>query len=208
MRISVTDLDGYDFYRKTNMQIEEYVQRLRMLAPPTPNVQRGRDFHALLEQRIDMDGPLPSGNFDFSQVNVRLPRPDVTEMSVVGTFPIHGEELTLSGRVDTVCGLTVGDYKTTQWLNMEQFIDAWQWRAYLTLLPDMQSFRYDVFQISRAPSGSDFAWLVNRHEFMMLHRYEGMEDEVLAKVAEYTDFLRYLEQGGLIKLGPRGVVKG
>ena len=62
--------------------------------------------------------------------------------------------MTLHGRVDSVDGLIVRDYKSTKQFNAERLLEGYQWRYYLDMT-EADIFRWKVFVIQPAGDSED-----------------------------------------------------
>ena len=85
--------------------------------------------------------------------------------------------------------------------------DAWQWRAYLAMLPECVDFRYDCFvkgyhSKTRPPSVVP----IKAYEPIRLNRYDGLERDVEQQLGAYVTYLLELARAGDIRLGVRGVL--
>lgn len=206
MRVSVTDLDGFSYFKNSELSIEDYVRRLKGLDDPGPRAELGTRFHEAVESFHLTGSPtLLDRDFVLPEAPIHLDRPAVTEMRVARDFDVGGGRVvTLSGRVDAISGLTVIDYKTSTRMDLESYCDAMQWRAYLALMPRMQHFKYEVFQLATRPS-RDGRYQIREHATLALNRYDDLESDVHVALAEYDRFLRDMEAGGWIELTSRGV---
>ena len=205
MRVSVTDLDAYRYYRENeDMTVSDYVARLERRTPQHPRAALGERFHTALEV-LARDGNWPDHFFDLSRVDVALARPDLAEFGVRREYFLHGNSVTLSGRIDAMVGRTLVDYKTTRRIDLESYADAMQWRCYLALVPEAEWFQYEVFSLTDI---IDERCFVADHKRLRLHRYAGLEDDVRSALADYYAALLDLERYGYIRLGKSGVVKG
>lgn len=148
MRLSVTDLDSYLYWKASeDMTLDQFVNRLRGLEAPGPNMLAGRAFHSLLEtagigtmDTVERDG----WTFKF-ELDAELPVPVVRELKGERVLNIDGRRVTLVGKVDALDGTVVRDYKLTERFDAERYADSYQWRAYLSMF-HAKTFIYDVFQ--------------------------------------------------------------
>lgn len=186
MRFRVTDIDAYEYWRcQPDPQEADFVRRLLRQEPETEAMRFGTWFH----QRIEA-GEVAG-------------LPDVQAHEIPVQCEFRG--WTLSGRVDAVYGNQAIDWKTTSKpCKPERYMTAWQWRLYLWLLGEaFESFAYWVFQFSM-PDKQGKRDMVRRYPPLVLHRYPGMEGDILAKLDEYRDFLLRLEASGMIRLTADG----
>lgn len=216
--VSPTALDGYRYYRDHDQPVEDYVRQILRLEPPTPAMQMGIEFHQTLEDagKVMMSGgqwepPDEKRVYSFQyriDGGLKLQVPSVVEMPARREFEVAVRppvmatpgivqadrfRVTMSGRLDAVCGQTGVDYKTTKsTINAEGYHDAFQWRAYLFLLPEMPDFRYEVFRIRPGKELNQIE--VVEHRSFTMTRYPDLERDVLAAVAEYLEFLQVMER--------------
>ena len=209
LKISATALDSHDYYKSSNMNDDAYAARLRGEETTSDAAALGHAFHSVVEH-ISL-GLTPFSleyKFDFSDVDVEIPQPDLVETAVRREYDIAGDLITVSGRLDAVCGTIGVDYKTSaRPPDVDRFRDAKQWRTYLSLFPSLRKFRYDVFQLKR-PRRSDEdpkKIKVVKHARVEFLRYNGLEQDVHDAIYEYVEFLKFYEKLGRIKLTPKGV---
>ena len=203
MRISVTALDGYRYFMNSEMTPEAFLTRLYGEDTFGEPAQAGIAFHKLVED-IHF-GRQPSWELFHFVGEYTLPRFDVMEMPIMRRYGMNGE-ITLSGRVDGTRGFQIVDIKTGKSPDLERLTDSFQWRAYLAMMPEMETFRFDAFQLKinkRKPHGGG-RWEIHDHRVVMTQRYPGLEADVHQIVAEYSEVLRDLASNGLIGFDDRG----
>ena len=201
MRISVTDVDSYQYYRNSNLSTEEFVRRLRRESPPTDALRLGTALHALLEDLTLGEPPTFVYNgphwyyekegftFDFSQVEVTLEEPNLVEAKFEKVYDLGVlGEVTLVGKVDAIRGNQIIEYKTTKQVDIDRYRDLFQWKAYLDMLPDMQSCKWHIFR--HRTKGSHC--VIQRHHTLTLYRYDELADDVRGLLYEYVEFIRDL----------------
>lgn len=184
MRISVTDLDSFRYWKDSEMTIDELVQRLRGKFEPTPAMMAGRAFHSMLEHAnlgeidiCDVDGY----RFDFRQLKAEIAMPSVRELKA--EYQIG--DITLVGKVDALNGNVVHDYKLTEQFDAERYVDSYQWRCYLLMFGATQ-FVYDVFQ-ARYDIASIVVYDYHRMSFSA---YPEMRDDVLREVHGLAEIIQ------------------
>lgn len=212
-RFSVTAIDGWTYYQNSEQTLEDYVRRLKRMEPPHPAAALGTAFHDMLEGLST--GNIPHSddpvawdyNFDLSQVDVKLEKPVVVETRLEGRYTTHkGRHIKLTGRVDAITHTAVIDYKTTsRAIDMENYMSAFQWRAYLSMYP-MDSFRYEIFRLGRENRQGLIP--VYEHLPFTIRPYVGMENEVVDAISAYDEFLQDLAADGHITLTKNGVKAG
>ena len=207
IRVSVTSVDDYHYYRdsldddgRPRMTLEDHLRRLKRVDPPTDAMRRGSAFH----EHIETGGRAHRDDFGW-EIDVSLPKPSVREMPCARSFRVRGLDVELRGRVDAVVGRTVVDYKLSSWNgNYERYQDAFQWRAYLSMLPHCVDFSYEHFTM-RARRHST-AVDITHHAAYRLNRYAGLPDDVEEALDEYVGHLLELEERGLVNIDGFGVM--
>ena len=229
IRISATDLDGYQFFRGSDyLSLDDYIRRLRREDEPGPEAMAGIKFHTALQRQAtpregydppgywvktlgSLEGPTITHVYYLpDKIEIALPLPTLTEMWIERVFTLpNGREVEVKGRVDAVHGREITDYKTTKRIDVESYMEAWQWRIYLAMMPEMETFRYDVFQLEPLKSrGKPYKeYSVKTYEKVTMRRYGNLEADVVKAIDEYDQFLQGLAADGHIQLNAKGVVR-
>jgi hypothetical protein len=187
IRLSVTDLDGYLYWKDSDMEFEQLLMRLRGEEPPGPNMLAGRAFHKLLENAdeggeyfaAEVDGI----RFDFA-IEQEIALPVIRELKGERLFDTPSGPVTLVGKVDALTAGTVTDYKLTERFDAERYMDSVQWRAYL-LMFGATRFIYDVFQCRYDP---DRVYVYEYHR-LPFYAYAAMADDVHRVVCEVAEIV-------------------
>lgn len=211
--VSPTAIDGYRYYCDSDsMTLDDFMLRLLRLEPPNELMTIGIDFHRMCEDaaqkylskgRFTPDESKRKYSFEW-KCSAATIMPTVTEVPVRRTEKINDWKVTVSGRLDAVSGSTGIDYKTA-WkpIDAESYVDAFQWRMYLYLMPELRDFRYDVFRVKNGRLLREIEVIEHRH--FTMSRYPALEQEVEAAIIEYIEFLRMLERKRYIRITPYGV---
>lgn len=198
MRLRVTDLDAWRYWRESRQTLDDFLRRMRREEPPTPAMERGIAFHEALEKAILLGGDgdheqIEANGWEFEfrcDLDITLPVGRcMTEMAGSLEFPDLG--VTMTGRADAICGNHIWDFKTTGSApNIEQYLYAWQWRAYLRMF-DAYKFTYQIFRIEDIPTdfGPKRARVVSADR-LELYEYDGMAGDVWLAVKELSRLLR------------------
>lgn len=188
MRISVTTVDSYNYYRNSEKSLSEFLAELRKEAPVTPEMESGRAFHSMLEHAAEGDEvdsfEADGYTFEFA-CNADLALPAIRELKGEAELTVDGEPITLVGKVDAVDGLRVWDHKPTTRFDVEKWTDAFQWRAYLWMF-GCNRFTYNVF-VRSVKNGHVKIREVHELDF---YRYPGMEQDIRANLHEFVAFAR------------------
>lgn len=188
MRLSVTELDAFRYYRDDeDADLESLLRRLRKEDPPSRPMLAGKAFHAILEHAqpgddlttVERDGFRFHFGLDceFALHPVRELKGDIVLPTPVGP-------VTLVGVVDSI-GRSVCDYKLTARFDPDRYIDSYQWRCYL-LMFHAHRFDYEVFVAKEDEKTGDFT--VYDYHPMPFYAYPGMMLDVLREVGEFAKF--------------------
>lgn len=190
MRISVSDVDQYLYYRgDEDMELDAILRRLRREEPPTPAMAMGTAFHSILEDATDGDEfeEVERDGFRFVfGMDAEMSLPPVRECKGEHPVMVDGIPVTLVGKVDGIDGMRIWDHKLTGRFDAEKFADAMQWRMYLWMFGAWQ-FTYNVFVRYEQPDGTILVKDLHSFDF---YRYPGMEDDIMRELREYVAFVR------------------
>ena len=200
-RFSVSDLTGYDYFRLNEFKnIDEYIRQLKREEPMSEKALQGIAVHSLLERMAQGDQEALEelhGGFDV-QVDVKLEQPDLVELPCRRLYQIGSRKILLTGRVDALVGRTIVDYKTTGRINLEAYADSLQWRAYMDILTQQESFAYEVFKVFASKRGGRA--VISEYKRLDQYRYDELHGDVVAAIAEFDQFLQDLARDGWIEI--------
>ena len=188
-RISVTDLDSYQYYLTSELSLDDFLRRLRRQDPPTEAMAAGIAWHNVLELaqegqsigKIDMDG------FSFHvKATASISLPPIRELKGEKVYWFGDLGVTLVGVVDGMDGVTVIDHKLTGRPDMERFASSWQWKAYLEMFGG-QRFDYYVYGYKTHESEPKF-YEIASVDHLPLYRYPDMGSQVEGFLAELARF--------------------
>lgn len=204
IRVSVTALDGFEFYQNSDfLSQHQYLREVFRLDPPTPAMQAGIEFEAWLENQIKGK---PDDSWTVNPaLEINIPRVVAFQVGVVKEYDMLGRTVILSGRTDGMHGHIIDDWKTTSkplTYGYEKVAEryAWQWRSYLTML-GCDQFQFHVFHIDAVKKK------VLDYLMCPFDSYPGMREEVESKVREYAGVLVEFERQGLIVFDKNGRLK-
>lgn len=187
IRLSVTDLDSYLYWRSSeDMDFEALLMRLRGQELPGPNMLAGRAFHKMLETADESElfaSTVDGIRFDFA-IEQEIALPQIREPKAEKRFHTPSGAVTLVGKVDGLHGTTVTDYKLTERFDVERYADSYQWRSYLTMFGATR-FVYDVF-VCRYDD--DRVYVFDYHRFP-LYAYPGMAEDVQREVCGLAEIV-------------------
>lgn len=183
IRLSVTDLDGYLYWKKSeDMEFEDLLVRLRGEEPQTEAMGRGKAFHSMFENAAN-EGLLTSEivdgyRFEFD-LDASIDLPAIRELKGEIVIPTASGPVTLVGKIDSMYGVTVNDYKLMERFDAERYTDSYQWRCYLMMF-GCSRFLYDVFVYRES---RDKLVVYDYHRLPM-YAYPAMEADVNRLVSE------------------------
>lgn len=195
LRIAVSDLDSYAYYRNPDVQMtgDEFLTRIRREEPMSEKASTGSKVHAVIESMFSSEeAPEVPLVWDC---DVDLPEVAASEVRVYQDYEILGRHVVMAGRVDAIYGFTAADWKVTfRAMDAERYLDSWQWRAYLRMLgEDYKRFRYQIFRGSIRKSGNIH---ITDSTHYHTYRYSGMEDAVDGLVFEFVEHALWLGWDG------------
>ena len=85
------DLDGWEYYKSSNLSHSEFLRRLRRMDPPSKAMHDGTMFHRYMETQ----GREFSHFFEW-KCDVTMEKPTATEVPVTKKYEIGGRVVTLS----------------------------------------------------------------------------------------------------------------
>lgn len=198
MRMRVSDIDSYKYYMEHEEKTyEEFISELRREATPRPQMFAGTALHEALEQSAWGDTITHAGGtvcpvVDLGGIDVTLPIPThgIVEMDARKTYETSVGTVDLRGRVDLVAGDHIYDYKLTSSPDVEKYIEAAQWRAYIDML-DAYAMTYYIFGYSKRVD-HDSSWgekyYVTSFAEHTFYRYPTMVDELRQDIDEFARF--------------------
>lgn len=188
MRISVTDLDSWRYYKASeDMDAEALLRRLRKEEPPTKAMLAGRALHSALENAGE-------GEMDFAEADgfkfrfmadCQIPLLPVRELKGEMLIQTPVGFVTLVGVIDGLDG-AVYDWKLTERFDAERYADSYQWRSYLTMF-NARQFVYGVFEGKEDEAMGE--WVIWGFQHFPLFAYEGMDQDVRREVSELAWFI-------------------
>lgn len=186
-RISVTHLDSYQYFLDSDMSEAELYARLFGEVVPTPAMQAGTAFHAMLEDCSDaLDSRYNDFEFVFSgdiDGEIITGYPHEREVKHVWRG-VDGVDLV--GKMDVATPFLIIDHKLTANYDPERYFNSWQWRAYLTML-DVPKFCYQVFECGEIAIGEPI--YIKAYHTLEMYAYNGMQAEVKEIVHNLSELI-------------------
>lgn len=188
MRLSVTDVDSYRYYKaEEDMDAEGLIRRLLKQEPPSQAMLAGRALHKVLETAGSGEMAVAEAEgfkFHFT-ANCEIPLLPVRELKGEIQIATPSGIVTLVGVIDGL-DWSVYDHKLTARFDAERYADSYQWRCYL-LMFSARRFVYNVFEGREGDSPNE--WVIHGFQQFPLYAYGAMRDDVHREVAELAEFV-------------------
>jgi hypothetical protein len=189
LAVSVSNLESFRIWKADeDLGLQWLLDRLAGRITPTWQMTAGEHFHKALENASQGSfDTLESGNYRFvftADCDIALPQ--MKELRVSHTYA----DVMVRGRVDSLVGLTISDYKTTEKFDPERLLEGYQWRFYLDMM-SAKTFVWNVFVLRQAERDPDEKLAI--FEVSDVHRleqktYPGIHDDCMKLVREYRIF--------------------
>lgn len=187
MRISVTDLDSWRYFKASDdMDVQALLRRLRREEEPSQAMLAGRALHNALEHASEGEmAEVESDGFRFQFVgDCAIPLLPVRELKGEILIQTPSGPVTLVGVIDGHDG-AIYDWKLTGRFDAERYADSYQWRCYLVMF-NARKFVYGVFEGKEGDAINE--WVIWSYQQFPLYTYEGMRADVEREVAELAAF--------------------
>ena len=191
---SVTTLDEYRQYlsgEKFNgdeYTTEDFIAWLNSEWQPSPKMEAGTAVHKLIEYASYGELTTPH-TVDGWTINIDLDAtlmlPESREARVSAVY--RGFEL--RGRVDSIDALSVRDLKTTRQIDIDRYLESYQWRLYLWMT-GLPTFHYDILRVKVDEEEREIT--ITDLTTITLHRYPAMSNDITALLDQYLETLRHI----------------
>lgn len=186
IRLSVTDLDQYLYWLELEDAGPEWLIDRLTKFEPSPAMQAGSAFHGALELLTNSANLLVHDGYTFNiQCDAEISLPAQRELKIEREI-LPG--IVLVGKIDALDGNRIVDYKLTERLDAERYMDSMQWRAYLMLF-ETNEFEYSIFEGS-PDRGSTTCYTIRDWHSLRFYSYPGMESNVKEVANELAKFVR------------------
>ena len=206
IRVYPSSLDGFQYYLDSNLSTKAFIMRECRLDKKNIWANAGTAMHKFIEYggvyafAEAGDGRKFQVGFTRNDVDIEIPRAQISEFMMAEKITACGEPAIISGRVDGMIGNRLLEYKCVKRMNLERFIDSWQWRCYLAMDDRFSRVDYHVFKV-RIFGVTDMSpkLVVDEHRRITMQRYRKMKDELHDFITEYVEHLLLLESLGFIQ---------
>lgn len=200
MRLSITTIEAFRLWRDTGdwMDLRDLEANIKRETVPNEKMLRGSAFHAILEKplayaiqpmgdkqyRVPAQDGGPDFVFDGSGIDLVLAMwPKLPAPEVKSTFEVDG--ITVVGVADALEGVTVWEAKATDSIDVEKYVDSFQWRALLKLY-NATVARYLLAQVK--DNGARFV-SVQSVLPLPFYRYPAMDSDIKRLVNDCATFI-------------------
>jgi hypothetical protein len=202
---SASLLDEFIAFKKGEIYIPEedgvceytldmYINKLYGEKKQTDAMRIGSILHKMIEEAGFSELPEDSTVNDdgvndvtvFWYIDETISLPEKREVS----FKRSLDDMFLVGKVDAISATTVHDLKFTSKVDIERYLNSYQWRAYLWIT-GLKRFVYNLFSIRIVDAHHV---VVNKYEKLELSWYNNLDNDVVSLLREYTDFIRKIER--------------
>ena len=168
---------------------EKMIETVKGVVTPTPAMQVGRAYHAVLEspERYRVPHGYICDGYQFSNETmmpmfVQIDRRGVFE--VKATKDIDG--VTLVAQADHLCGAELHEFKTTTYFEADKYINSLQWRVMAWIFEPLV-IRYHVASLDDHLNGVVECREVNS---LTLYPYAELENDCRAVLREFVAYVR------------------
>lgn len=189
MRVSVTDLDQFRYWRADEeMTLDDLRQRLLHRDPPSEAMLAGTALHHALEHASEHTAhTLSALGYTFTfDIEAAIALPVVRELKAVKEYDLDGRKVRVVGKVDGLHGKRVEDHKTTSsTFDAEKYLNTWQWRFYLDIF-EADTFRWNVFQMR---AGEPQEYVVTNLHPLETCRYPALQADCERHLRDFLDLV-------------------
>jgi hypothetical protein len=170
---------------------ELFVERL-LISIPSINMTVGTKLHSLLEHLRTGDVIEDKFVHDGLMVNIKI---DLD----LELLPIKEQMITknigdiiIRGKLDGMSKTTISDYKFTKNIQLEKYMESFQWKVYLWMT-GKNHFVYDLFEVEIIEDNGIVYVNINNYDKLELMRYPYMNNDVEDMYHQYLYTLKVLK---------------
>lgn len=183
----VTDLDSMIWYHKMeSMTLEEMRGRLLRTSEPSEKMSIGSAWHKILENPPDIIETIEIDGIKFKvECESTITVSQVKEIRATKEYLVDGVQVILTGGCDGISGNKITDHKLTFRPDPENYMESFQWRAYLDI------YGADVFEYIIYPAIEKKGVIIIRDiSTMTLYRYPEMEEDLKEGIRDLLNFCK------------------
>lgn len=183
----VTDLESWRWYNLMESRTkDEFIGGLLRTEPPNEKMLMGTAWHSILENPPDVIDTVERDGFTFIvECDGEIILPQIREIRATKEYDVDGCTVTLTGGCDGITAYEVGDHKLTFRPNPENYMDSYQWRAYLDIY-NADIFKYFIYHGYQ--KGNTVT--IKDYSTMNMYRYPRMVDDLLVGVRGLLGFVK------------------
>ncbi len=195
MSFRVSNVEAFRQWRDDEeSDLDALLSKLNGTFQPSPSMLAGTAFHRALEESKtgdEADTLTALGHTFLIRADINLHIPDIREVRADKTYVVDGQQIRISGQLDTISGKRVDDHKTTGRFDPERFMSGYQWRLYLDIF-GADVFRWNVFEMSPVEADDMPAntWEVFAFHSLTQYRYPGLPADCQRLVDDFARFVR------------------
>lgn len=151
MRLSVSTVEAFHLLQTEEwMDADRFADQMLRREEPSDVLLLGRAFDQVLEDpaahRVGDIYSCDGHDFDGDKTDELIEQLPTGIPQVSSTLEIAGH--TVAGRCDLIEGVRTHDWKVTKQINLQRYLDSYQWRLYL-LMFGCREFVYHPLQLFR-----------------------------------------------------------
>lgn len=160
--------------------LDEFVRSLTV-DEPSEAMLAGTAFHAAIElAQVGEHNTFAAHGFTFHLPDAEIELAEIREMRASKRYG----DLNVTGKVDCLSGKLVVDHKTTSRVDIDRYMEGYQWRYYLDIF-GADVFRWYVFELKELEPKS---YRVSAPQVLEAVRYPELEADCARLAAEFHRF--------------------
>lgn len=198
LRIATTTLTSFDYFLKSEMTTEDYIQNLFAGFVPTPAMEVGTAYHRLIEKGVEEENKIFVNSGRFLTVKPEIMKPALqyrdqhpNMVHEVKATKQYGN-VTVVAKVDGLEGYEIEEHKTTGYFRPEAYINSYQPKFYLDVF-EADACHFNVFEfapLSGATAEAMARGINNVNTYRLtVERYDNLQRDCFALVQDFVTFL-------------------
>ena len=160
--------------------LEQFVRSITT-DEPTEAMMAGTAFHAAIELAQDGEhNTFSAHGYTFHLPDAEIELPDIREMRASKQY----NGLTVTGKVDGLVGRSINDHKTTSRVDLDRYMEGYQWRFYLDIF-GADAFTRHIFELKEL---EDKVYRVSAPQVLKAYRDPELATDCERMAAEFLEF--------------------
>lgn len=148
---------------------------------PSEAMMAGTAFHAAIElAQVGEHNTFSADGYTFQLPDAEIELPDIREMRA---SKLYGG-LTVTGKVDGLVGRAINDHKTTSRVDLDRYMEGYQWRFYLDIF-GADAFTWHIFELKELETK---VYRVSVPQVLKAYRYPELATDCARMADEFYDF--------------------